>query len=132
MFIMDENRDRRTEQRLRYYWPIWYAENVDYTLSQGQMVDICSKGAAFTCYAHEDCPYPGQHITARFSVPRYGDDGSFDMANFTRWGYVCRVDNVNSFLRRVAVQFGDPLPFKPGEQAYSQSVAAQTLEPAMA
>ena len=37
---MDENRDRRTEQRLRYYWPIWYAENVDYTLSQGQKVDL--------------------------------------------------------------------------------------------
>ena len=129
---MDENRDRRTEQRLRYYWPIWYAENVDYSLSQGQMVDICSRGAAFTCYAYNDCPYPGQHITARFSVPKYGTDGSFDMANFTRWGHVCRVDNVNSFIRRVAVQFGEPLPFKPGEQAGSEFEALQTLEPAMA
>ena len=129
---MDENRDRRTEQRLRYYWPIWYAENIDHSLSQGQMVDVCSKGAAFTCYAHDGCPYPGQHITARFSVPKYGADGSFDMANFTRWGHVCRVDNVNSFIRRVAVQFGEPLPFKPGEQAGSEFEALQTLEPAMA
>jgi hypothetical protein len=128
---MDENSDRRTEQRLRYYWPIWFAENVDHALSQGQMVDVSSKGAAFTCYAQDDCPYPGQHITARFSVPRYGSDDSFDMANFTRWGYVCRVDNVNSFIRRVAVQFAEPLPFKPGEQAGSESEAEETLEPEM-
>jgi len=38
------------------------------------------------------------------------------MANFTRSAHVCRVDNVNSFLRRIAVQFAEPLPFKPGEQ----------------
>jgi len=116
---MDENSDRRTEQRLRYYWPIWFAENVDNALSQGQMVDVCSKGAAFTCYAQDSCPHPGQHITAR-------------MANFTRWGYVCRVENVNSFIRRVAVQFAEPLPFRPGEQTDSESEAEQTLEPAMA
>jgi hypothetical protein len=38
------------------------------------------------------------------------------MANFTRSAHVCRVDNVNSYLRRIAVQFAEPLPFKPGEQ----------------
>ena len=129
---MDENSDRRTEQRLRYYWPIWFAENFDHTLSQGQMVDVCSKGAAFPCYAQDGCPYPGQHITARFSVPRYGPDDSFNMADSTRWGYVCPVDNVNSFIRRVAIQFGEPLPFKPGEQAGSEAEAEEALEPAMA
>jgi len=129
---MYENSDRRTEQRLRYYWPIWFAENIDHALTQGQMVDVSSKGAAFTCYAQDGCPYPGQHIAARFSVPQYGPDDSFNMANFTRWGYVCRVDNVNSFLRRVAIQFGDPLPFKPGEQASSESEAEEALEPVMA
>ncbi len=129
---MDEHNDRRREQRLRYYWPIWFAEDINRSLSQGQMVDICSQAAAFTCYAHEGCPYPGQHITARFSVPRYGPDDSFDMANFTRSGHVCRVDNVNSFLRRVAVQFAEPLPFKPGEQNSSESEVEQTLETAIA
>ena len=129
---MDEKSDRRTEQRLRYYWPIWFAENADHALSQGQMVDVSSRGAAFTCYAEDGCPYPGQHITARFSVPRYGPDDSFDMANFTRWGYVCRVDNVNSIMHRVAVQFGEPLPFKPGEQDNSESEAEEILDPAMA
>jgi hypothetical protein len=96
------------------------------------MVDISSKAAAFTCHAGDGCPYFGQHITARFSVPCYGSDDSFNMADFTRSGYVCRVDNVNSFLRRVAVQFAEPLPFKPGEQEANESEAQQALEPVMA
>jgi len=113
---MDKNNERRSEQRLRYYWPIWFAEDFDEMLSQGQMLDISSRGAAFTCPADDTCPYPGQEITARFSVPRFGPEDSFDMANFTRSAHICRVDDVNSFLRRVAVQFAEPLPFKPGEQ----------------
>ena len=129
---MDRDNERRREQRLRYYWPIWFAENPDSTLSQGQMVDISSTGAAFTCYAEEGCPHPGEHITARFSVPHYSADDAFDMANFTRLGHVCRVENVNSFLRRVAVQFAEPLPFKPGEQTNNQAEAQQSLEPAEA
>jgi len=129
---MDEHNDRRREQRLRYYWPIWFAEDVNRSLSQGQMVDVSSQAAAFTCYAHESCPYLGQHITTRFSVPRYGSDNSFDMANFTRSGRVVRVDNVHSSLRRVAVQFAESLPFRPGEQNTSQAEAEQTLEAAIA
>ncbi len=127
---MNRDDERRRENRLRYYWPIWFAENIDHQLSQGQMVDISSQGAAFTCYAEQDCPHPGQHITARFSVPRYGENDAFDMANFTRSGHVCRVENVNSFLRRVAVQFAEPLPFKPGEQAQDNADSEQVLEPA--
>ena len=125
---MDEGIERRAEQRLRYYWPIWFAGDINGALSQGQMVDISSRGAAFTCHADNDCPYPGQEITARFSVPCYGPEDSFDMANFTRLGHVCRVENVNSFLRRVAVQFATPLPFKPGEQATSGSDTQNTPE----
>jgi hypothetical protein len=129
---MEENNDRRKEQRLRYYWPIWFAEDVNSALLQGQMVDLSSRAAAFTCYADEGCPDYGQHLTARFSVPRYGSEGSFDMANFTRSGYVFRIDNVNSFLRRVVVQFAEPLPFKPGEQATEISEVRSELEPVTA
>ena len=53
----------------------------------------------------------------------------FDIANFTRSGYVYRVDNVNSFLRRIVVQFAEPLPFKPGEQENEESGIRQVLEP---
>ena len=126
---MDKNNERRRERRLRYHWPVWFAEDFNEVLTQGQMVDICSGGAAFTCYEHENCPDPGQHITARFSVPRFGPEDSFDMAGFIRSGCVCRVDHVNSSLRRVAVQFAEPLPFKPGEQAGTKFDAQQRFKP---
>jgi len=115
--IMDSVQERRREQRLRYHWPVWYAEDSSERVFQGQMVDVSSEGAAFTCYSHEGYPYPSQKITARFSVPRFGSEESFDMANFTRSANICRVDDVNPFLRRIAVCFSDALPFKPGEQA---------------
>jgi hypothetical protein len=122
---MDEINERRREQRLRYHWPVWFAEDFNETLCQGQMVDVSSDGAAFTCHADQICPYQGQQVTTRFSVPCFGPEDSFDIANFTRIGRICRVDNVNSFLRRVAIQFAEPLPFRPGEQAGSESDAQQ-------
>ena len=91
------------------------------------MVDVSSGGAAFNCHADEECPYPGQRMTARFSVPCFGSDESFDMASFTRFGRVCRVDDVSNFVRRVAVQFAEPLSFKPGEQAESESKTQEML-----
>jgi len=124
---MEVNTERRKEQRLRYHWPVWFAEDFNDVLSQGQMVDASSRGAAFTCYADDDCPCVGQHITARFSIPRFGDGDSFDMANFTRTGCICRVDSVNSHLRRVAIQFAESLPFKPGEQALGETNAENRI-----
>ncbi len=114
---MSMTTERRMEQRLYYHWPVWFAQDVNGDLSQGQMVDLSSRGAAFTCYADDRCPYPGQHLTARFSIPQYGQGDSFDMVDFVRSGHVCRVDGVNSALRRIAVQFFEPLPMRPGEQA---------------
>ena len=55
---MNATHERRTEERLRYHWPIWYAEDFNGELSQGQMADISSRAAAFTCYADEQCPHP--------------------------------------------------------------------------
>ncbi|NIP28542.1 MAG: hypothetical protein GWN67_27835 [Phycisphaerae bacterium] len=118
---MDETTERRTEQRLRYCWPVWFAEDFNDVLSQGQMVDISSRGAAFTCYDDGSCPYLGQHITTRFSIPRLGPEESFDMENFTRSGHISRVDEVNNYSRRVVIQFAEPLPFRPGEQTEGES-----------
>jgi hypothetical protein len=98
---MMEKAERRFEKRLRYSWPVWFAENFNDILTQGQMIDISSTGAAFSCYA-DKCPWPGQHITARFSVPRYGEENSFDLENFIRDGHICRVDGISPFVRRVA------------------------------
>jgi len=89
---MEESKERRGETRLRYHWPVWFAEDFNDTLTQGQMVDVSSGGAAFTCHADEHCPYAGQDLTARFSLPRFGPGESFDMASFVRPGRICRVD----------------------------------------
>jgi len=121
---LDPN-DRRREKRLRYHWPIWFAEDFTDILSQGQMVDLSSNGAAFTCYA-DQCPYQGQYITARFSVPRYENNDSFDMDNFIRSGFVCRIEDISPYVRKVAVQFAEHLPFKPGEQQQKQQPAKKT------
>jgi hypothetical protein len=113
---MPDNNERRTEPRLRYCWPVWFAENTNCDLSQGQMVDVSSKSAAFTCYNDYGHQYVGQPIVSRFSVPRYGPDNSFELANFTRTGQICRIDQINPFMQRIAFRFHQPLPFKPGER----------------
>jgi len=125
---MDSKHERRIEQRLNYRWPIWFAEDFDEALSQGEMVDISSVGASFTCRSGVNCPCTGQGVTSRFSVPRFGSDESFDLASFTRRGSVCRVEEVSEFLRRVAVQFAEPLPFRPGEQVADGADAQQRLK----
>jgi hypothetical protein len=118
---MTDNAERRFEKRLRYNWPVWFAEDFSELLSQGQMIDLSSKGAAFSCYA-DKCPWLGQRITARFSVPRYEEDDAFDLENFIRDGYICRIDELSPYIRRVAVQFAEPLPFRPGEADADETV----------
>ena len=126
---MDLNgEERRQERRLRYHWPIWFAEDFHEILHQGQMVDVCSSGAAFTYAADESCPIEGQEITARFSIPYFGADKSFDMTSFTRSGRICRIEDMNSFVRRVAFEFAEPLPFKPGEQTQDEADQKQRLK----
>jgi hypothetical protein len=128
---MEDIVERRREKRLRYQWPVWFAEDFNGILSQGQMVDISSGGAAFTCFADRGCPCPGQHITARFSVPYYGSDESFDVNNFIRTGSVCRIDQLSNGLNRVAVKFLQILPFKPGEQTNTDWEHDSIHEPAL-
>jgi hypothetical protein len=111
---MAETEERRREKRLQYNWPVWFAANFDGELSQGQMMDISSGGAAFTCYS-DKCPHGEQKITTRFSVPLYDEENSFDLENFIRDGRICRIDEISPYIRKVAIQFAEPLPFKPAE-----------------
>lgn len=121
---MDSVMERRREPRLRYSWPIWFAEDFDDILTQGQMIDVSSGGAAFTCYA-DRCPSHGEHITARFSVPKADQTDAFDLKNFIREGKICRIDELGPYIRRVAVQFSDPLPFEPAkENEYAEMMYA--------
>jgi hypothetical protein len=123
--------ERRTEQRLRYHWPVWFAENFNEALSQGQMVDISSTAAAFTCRKDEHYPYVGQHLTARFSVPKFQPGDAFDMANFIRSSRIYRVDDISPYSRRIVVQFASPLPFKPGEQTGREAETQQFMAAAV-
>lgn len=125
---MENTPERRGEKRLRYYWPVWFAEDFDAELLQGQMIDVSSSGAAFTCRGECGWVHPGRQVTARFSVPRYGPDESFGVANFIRPGHICRVEHINSQLRRVAIQFFEPLPFRPGEQEENQFESQEDID----
>ncbi len=113
--------ERRSEQRLRHYRPIWFAEDLDLDKgpSQGQMVDISSCSMAFTCDSDEAYLCPGQQITVRFSVPCFDSGESPETVSFERTGCICRVDDLNSLSCRIALQFAQPLPFKPAEQSCS-------------
>jgi hypothetical protein len=91
---------------------VWFADDFDDILTQGQMVDVSSGGAAFTCYT-DRCPARGERITARFSVPKFEDEESYELANFIRDGLICRIDDLGPYVKRVAVQFAEPLPFSP-------------------
>ncbi len=120
---MVSNTERRVEPRLRYNWPVWFAEDFADELTQGQMIDVSSGGAAFSCYA-DRAPYAGDSITARFSVPKYTGRHNFDMANFVRHGKICRVEEISPFIRRVAVQFAEPLPFQPADSEKMDNMMA--------
>jgi hypothetical protein len=122
--------NNRSENRLRYSWPVWFAENFDDMLSQGQMVDVSSKGAAFTCYA-DKCPQHGQKITARFSVPRNHSTDPFELENFVRTGQICRIDDDGPYVKRIAVQFAEPLPFNPADPVKNDLTIEEEVDDAM-
>ena len=92
------------------------------------MVDVSSKGMALLYHADKNCPQPDQFITTNFGIPYFDSEDSFDTVFFNRIGRVCRVDNLSSKVNRIAIQFAEPLFFKPGEQDISDSDAKQRLE----
>ena len=124
---MDTYDDRRSEQRLPLSWPVRLNTDTERRDLPGQMVDVSSHGAGLFCQANETCPRRGQQVTAKFKVPHFGPGSSVELKDFTRTGRVCRVDEVDNFLRRVAIQFAEPLSFKPGEQNISESDAEQRI-----
>ena len=128
MLRMGKVREHRAEKRLRYRWHARFASNPKQKPLSGQMVDVSSKGMALLYHADKNCPKPDQFITTNFGVPYFDSEDSFDTVFFNRIGRVCRVDNLTSKVNRIAVQFAEPLFFKPGEQNISDSDAKQRLE----
>ena len=125
---MENSVEKRIEKRLSYRWPVRFTtDENDYTIP-GQIFDISSGGMSFLCHANQNCPSPGQPLTTHFGVPHFEMADSFDSVFFDRTGHVCRVDKLSDHIHRVAVQFSQPLFFKPGEQNISASDAQQRLE----
>jgi hypothetical protein len=112
--------ERRREQRLYYRRPMWYFESFNKTLYKGQMLDVSSGGMGFSCSViEENTLMTKQQITARLDVPHLNTNGSYEMVRFDRVGRICRIEKVNSPIHRIALQFAQPLPFKPAEQRLS-------------
>ena len=114
---MENIKNRRLEERLFYRWPVLFAEDFTQSVSEGVMVDVSSGGLAFMCRVDKNCPSTGQQIATRFSIPRTDEDDCSAMTSFTRMGRVLRVEDINTSLRRIAIQFDEPLTLKPCEQA---------------
>jgi len=125
---MEKAREQRAENRLRYRWHARFALNPKQKPLSGQMVDVSSNGMAILYHADENCPGPNQSITTNFGVPYFDSGDSFDTVFFNRIGRVCRIDNLTSKVNRIAIQFAEPLFFKPGEQGIIDSDAKQRLE----
>ena len=110
-----EGMERRSEARLRYFWPIWYSCDGNLDVQQGRMVDLCSGGISFLA-PQGDYPEPGDQIWLRSSYPVL-EDGSFGMASFTTMGRVLRSEKSTPLQRRIAVRFMAPLEHRPAEVA---------------
>jgi hypothetical protein len=121
-------KEQRSEKRLRYRWHARFASSPKQKPLSGQMVDISSKGMALLYHNDDSCPGTDQLITTNFGVPHFDSGGSFDTVYFNRVGRVCRIDTLTGKVNRIAIQFTEPLFFKPGEQNISESDAKQRLE----
>jgi hypothetical protein len=125
---MDQNDERRQEERLGYRWPVWFSEDFAETMAQGLMVDISSGGIAFDCLPGDDCPEEGKHLTIRFSIPRFEGDDPTATVNITRTGQVCRVQKSESVVSRIAIEFDTPLPLRPSEVTTLSSLCSSDTE----
>jgi len=119
--------ERRRERRLRYRYPLRFTPASERKFSKAQMLNVSSGGVAFACNSKESNPYVDQKLSVRFSVPRFCPDGSKDIVSFERFGRIRRINKLNRSLQHVAVQFAEPLPFKPAEQSGANNCSKHQL-----
>ncbi len=116
MLRTDRNGERRKEKRMLCNWPIWFYDDSDTRIIQGQLADISSNAAAFTYYTYEKYLLPNQRIIAYFSIPFYGLSNSFAVRDFIRPGHILNIYQMDDLVYRISAKFEDVLNFKPGEQ----------------
>ena len=104
---MDSQPDRRSEDRIRFNWPVWFGHEENGEFFQGQIVDLNRQGMSFTvdpCH----CPQIGSYIVARFSYP-LTQAGGFQMGSFFQWAKVIRSDRLTGQPPRVALRLNRPI-----------------------
>ena len=121
---MSDFKEKRSEKRLSYGWSMSFCRENDKEFTQGQMVDISSTHAAFTCNENFN-PTSKDVIVVRISVPKYTSKDKFEAKDFTRFCTVFRVDQMSPLLKLVVVKFTAPLPFKPGEQKFGNEAVLE-------
>ncbi len=84
---------------------------------QGQMVDVSSNHAAFTCNPQFN-PDSKDVLVVKITVPEYTSKDKFEKRDYTRFCTLFRVDQMSPLLKLIVVKFTAPLPFKPGEQIF--------------
>jgi len=108
--------DQEDEKKLKYQWPVWFAEEPENSFFQGQMVDVSSEEATFICRCDEIRSQEKGNLVIQLSVPTPEKNGYLKMTTLMRTAQVKQVKELNSYLCRITISFTEPLPFKPGEQ----------------
>ncbi|MHC4122038.1 MAG: hypothetical protein ACYSSI_00560 [Planctomycetota bacterium] len=111
-----ETGERRKEQRLYCKEQILFVYGFMLTSSGGQLVDVSSCWAAFTCSLNAAPPGIGETMLVRLKIP-HPNSGATD---FARRAYTRRVDNIDNSSYRIVIQFAKPLPYKPVENRITQ------------
>lgn len=114
---MEKPQNKRTEERLRYQWPVLFAKDFTEAVSEGIMTDVSSGGIAFLCKADENSPQVNQELALRFSIPHPDEYFSYNITSLSRTGRVLRVDIKSNSMCQVSVQFNKPLTLKPCQEA---------------
>lgn len=119
---MQLENDRRSERRVRFFWPLWFGYSDRGELFRGQLIDLCPSGVCFAVDENH-CPGVGQHVLTRFSYP-YNEDENFQLADYANWAEVIRVDNSVPGRRRVAMRLHRRLENPPSENLATPQFAS--------
>ncbi|MHA2033387.1 MAG: hypothetical protein ACW99Q_28785 [Candidatus Kariarchaeaceae archaeon] len=84
---------------------------------QGQMINISSTHAAFTCDPRFN-PDPKDVLVVQINVPKFISKDNYEKRDYTRFCTIFRLGKMDLSLNLIVVKFTAPLPFRPGEQKF--------------
>ncbi len=113
---MNNNTQKRNEQRLSYRCLVWFGADITQALFPGLMEDVSSGGLAFT-YAEPGRLHVEQRLTVRFSLPLFDAENRQAAVGITRTGRIRSITATGEGTYRIGLQFDLPLSFKPAEEA---------------